>query len=270
MPTDQATAREARLVKAVAKWLRDQGTPCTIAGWPDRDPGKWPNGLTVEAVLAIGPAGAQRNWAADVMTVPVPPGVAEGMNEATQQLLAPAAALAAQAHRAVTISIRSQAGSKGDREAYYKRVLALVEEAFRTGHDYYDASGEDPVTQVVLLDGEFFGDPSGAHGAERVRLATATGNGANVLAELQQTLPAPLDKKLSNQLNRAKTLGYPTVLILDQLGNEAMPAGTNWLPSADAIRTVIGQCDAAHPGVLDSAVLAGRDGSLTQVFGSIV
>lgn len=270
MPTPQAVAREARLVKDVARWLHDQGKPCTIAGWPDRDPGQWPNDLTVEAVLAIGLARAQRNWAADVMTVPVPASIAAGMAEATQQLLTPAAALAARAHRAVTVSIRVPAGSKADRDAYYQKVLTFVEEALRTGRDYYDASGKDPATQVVLLDSEFFGDPSGPHGARRVSLATATGHSANLLAELQRTLPVPLDKKLTNQLNRAKMLGYPTLLILDQVGNEGMPAGTNWLPSAEAVRTVVSQRAAAHPAVLDAAILAARDNSLVQIFGNII
>jgi hypothetical protein len=155
MPSDQAVAREARLVRNLANWLRSQGKQCTVAGWPDRDPSPWPAGLTVEAVLAVGPDGAQVQWAVDVMTVPVPASTAAGMAEARQQLHVPAAQLAEGAHRAVTISIRIPAGDSAERKAYYQEVLTRVEEALRTGSDYYDASGKDPATQVLLSDGEF-------------------------------------------------------------------------------------------------------------------
>ncbi len=130
-----------------------------------RDPGPWPAGLTVEAVLAVGPDGSQAQWAVDVMTVPVPASTAAGMAEARQQLHMPAARLAESAHRAVTVSIRIPAGDSAARRAYYQEVLTRVEEALRTGSDYYDASGKDPATQVLLSDGEFLGDPSVPHGA---------------------------------------------------------------------------------------------------------
>src|ERR1700722_6076593 len=117
MPSDQAVAREARLVRNLVSWLRSLGKPCAVVGWPDRDPGPWPAGLTVEAVLAVGPDEAQVEWAVDVMTVPVPASTAAGMAEARRQLLAPAAQLAASAHRAVTIGIRIPAGDSGQRNS---------------------------------------------------------------------------------------------------------------------------------------------------------
>jgi hypothetical protein len=268
MPSDQAVAREARLVKNLANWLRSQGKPCTVLGWPDRDPGSWPGGLTVEAVLVVGPDGAQAEWAVDVMTVPIPQSTAAGMAEARQQLLVPAAQLAESAHRAVTISIRIPDGA--GRKAYYQEVLARVEEALRTGSDYYDASGKDQATQVLLSDGEFIGDPSGPHGAVRVHMAPFTGGTPDLLAELQSTLVAPLDKKLGNQLKRAKDHGYHTLLALDQVGNESLPAGTTWLPSASAVATTVAQRVSAHPGILDAAVLAQPGDLLVQVFGNTI
>jgi hypothetical protein len=168
------------------------------------DPGPWPAGLTVEAVLAAGPDGSQAQWAVDVMKVPVPASTAAGMAEARQQLRVPAARLAKSAHRAVTVSIRIPASDSAARRAYYQEVLTRVEEALRTGSDYYDASGKDPATQVLLSDGEFLGDPSGPHGAVRVHLAPFTGGTPDLLAELQSTLVAPLDKKLGNQLKCAR------------------------------------------------------------------
>ncbi len=255
-------------MKNLANWLRSQEKPCTVLGWPDRDRGSWPAGLTVEAVLAVGSDGAQAEWAVDVMTVPVPAGTAAGIAEARQQLHVPAAQLAERAHRAVTITIRIP--DSAGRKTYYQEVLARVEEALRTGNDYYDASGKDPATQVLLSDGEFFGDPSGPRGAVRVHLVPFTGGSADLLAELQSTLVAPLDKKLGNQLRRAKDHGYHTLLALDQVGNESMPAGTTWLPSASAVGTTVAQRVAAHPGVLDAAVLAQPGDSLVQVFGNSI
>lgn len=59
MPSEQATAREVRVVRDVVRWLRDQGTQCVVRGWPDRNPDAWPTTLTVEAVLAIGEDGGR-------------------------------------------------------------------------------------------------------------------------------------------------------------------------------------------------------------------
>ncbi len=167
-------------------------------------------------------------------------------------------------------SIRIPAGDTTERKAYYQEVLTRVEEALRTGSDYYDASGKDPATQVLLSDGEFLGDPSGSHGAVRVHLVPFTGGTPDLLVELQSTLVAPLDKKLGNQLKRAKGHGYHTLLLLDQVGNQSMPAGTTWLPSAGAVGTIAAQRVAAYPGVLDAAVLAQPDDSLVQVFGNSI
>lgn len=208
MPSNQAVAREAQLVRAVARWLREQGTPCTVLGWPDRERDPWPDELTVEAVLAVGVGTAKLDWAVDVMTVPAPPGAPAGMAEARQRILPDAAVLAGAAHRAVTIGIRIPAGSTADRKAYYKHVLGLVEEALRTGDEYYDAS--DPETQILLSDAEFISDPDGPLGAVRVHLVPFIGVGADLLAGLRVTLAEPLTKKLGNQLKRAKDLGYPT------------------------------------------------------------
>jgi len=265
MPSNQAVAREVQLVKAVARWLREQGTPCTVLGWPDREPDPWPAGLTVEAVLAVGADAAKRDWAVDVMTVPAPPDVSARMAEARQHILPGAAALAGAAHRAITISIRIPAGSLAGRRAYYKHVLKLAEEALRTGDEYYDASGQDPDTQVLLSDAEFIDAPSGP---VRVHLAPFTGADANLLAELRVTLAEPLTRKLGNQLKRARDLGYPTLLVLDQQGHPGLPAGTSWLASDAAVRTVVAGCSVIHPGVLDAALLARPGDSIVQVFGS--
>jgi hypothetical protein len=266
MPSNQAVAREAQLVKAVARWLREQGVPCTVLGWPDRERDPCSAGLTVEAVLAVGADAAKMDWAVDVMTVPVPPGVSAGMAEARQHIQPDAAALAGAAHRAITIGIRIPAGSPADRKAYYKHVLELVEEALQTGDEYYDAS--DPETQVLLSDDEFIGDPSGPLGAVRVHLVPFVGVGADLLAELRVTLAEPLTKKLGNQLKRAKDLGYPTLLVLDQHGHPGLPAGTAWLASDGAVRTVVAEYSVIHPGVLDAAVLACPGDSIVQIFGS--
>jgi hypothetical protein len=120
MPRNQAVAQEAQLVKTVVRWLREQGIPCTVLGWPDREPDPWPARLTVEAVLAVGADAARMDWAVDVMTVPAPPGVSAGMAEARQHILPDAAALAGVAQRAITIGIRIPAGSLADRKACYK------------------------------------------------------------------------------------------------------------------------------------------------------
>jgi hypothetical protein len=269
MPTDQAAAREVRLIKAVAAWVRAQGSPCHIQGWPDREPASWPSGLTTEAVLAIGDEHRPASWAADVMGVPVPGAVAAGMAEARQKILPRAAVLAAAARRAVTISIRFAGGDAAKRNEYYEEVLRHAEEALQSGDDYWDESGADPETQVVLFSSEFFGDPAPPTGAMRVNLVPFTGTNADLLAEVQDVVTTPLAKKLDNQLKRAKDLGYATLLVLDQQGNESLPAGTTWLPSTGTVSAVLKNCVAAHPGVLDAAVLAQIDGAIMPIFGSL-
>jgi hypothetical protein len=267
MPGDQAVAREARLVKQVVRWLRTQGIESSIHGWPDRNRGVWDERLTVEAVLTLGTTPCQRDWALDVMMVPVPQAVVRSIMTAREQILPQAAALAGQAGRAVTVSVRFVREAK-ERKAYYEQVLQLVQAALASGDDYFDESGNDPATHVLLEPGEFISGPDGPTGAVRVHLMFGTSTTGDLLAELRETLAGPLGKKLSNQLQRAKDLGYPTMLALDQVGHEALPGGTAWLPSPHAVATVVTELCEAHPGVLDAALLATHTGELVQVFGT--
>jgi len=267
MPGDQAVAREARLVKQVVRWLRTQGIESSIHGWPDRNRGAWDERLTVEAVLTLGTTPCQRDWALDVMMVPVPQAVVRSIMTAREQILPQAAALAGQAGVAVTVSVRFVREAK-ERKAYYEQVLHLVQAALASGDDYFDESGNDPATHVILEPGEFISGPDGPTGAVRVHLMFGTSTTGDLLAELGETLAGPLGKKLTNQLQRAKDLGYPTMLALDQVGHEALPGGTAWLPSAHAVATVVTELCEAHPGVLDAALLATHTGELVQVFGT--
>jgi hypothetical protein len=266
MPSEQATAREVRVVRDVVRWLRDQGAECVIRAWPDRNPHGWPTTLTVEAVLAIGEAGAV-DWALDVMTVPVPQEVVSSTTDARREILPEVAVMAEQAKRAVIVSLRF-VGDATTRHKYFEHVLRLVQEALDSGDDYYDDSGADKETHVLLQPGEFIGPPDGPLGAVRANLMFSTSETGDLVAQLRNTIIKPLTKKLSNQLRRAKDLGYPTVLALDQLGHEGLPGGTAWLPSTNAVTTVVAEACALHPGVLDAAVLATPKGTITPIFGN--
>jgi hypothetical protein len=267
MPSQSAVRREAQLVNQVVRWLQDQGVPCAVRGWPDRVRDAWPKDLTVEAMLAFGQDPNTTSWALDVMAVPVPEAVVPSIMAARHRILPQAAVLAEHAKRAVTVSVRF-VGDGRARNDYYDHVLELVESALATGSDYWDDSGADPATQVLLSSSEFIGDPSGPLGPVRAHLMFATSATGDLLDQLRGTLAKPLGKKLTNQLKRAKNLGYPTLLTLDQLGHEGLAGGTNWLPSADAVATIVAEVCAAHQGVLDAAILATPAGEIMQVFGN--
>jgi hypothetical protein len=268
MPGDQAVAREARLVKQVVRWLQTQGIESSIHGWPDRNRGAWDERLTVEAVITLGTAPSQWDWALDVMMIPVPQAVARSIITSREQILPQAASLAGQYRRAVTVSVRFVRDAK-QRNAYYEQVLRLVEGALKSGEDYFDESGNDLATHVLLEPGEFISGPDGPTGAVRVHLMFATSTSGDLLAELRETVAGPLGKKLTNQLKRAKDLGYATMLLaLDQVGHEALPGGTAWLPSPDAVATVVTELCEAHADVLDAALMATHTGELVQIFGT--
>ena len=267
MPSEQAVAREVRLVGDIVHWLRDPGVRCVVRGWPDRNPDAWPKNLTVEAVLAIGEKGVAADWALDVMTVPVPQAVVSSMADARRRILPEAAVKAEQSKRAVTVCLRF-VGDSTARSKYFEHVLHLVQAALDSGDDYYDESGADKETQVLLSGGEFIGPPDGPLGAIRVHLVFSTSETGDQLFHLRNTLAQPLSKKLTNQLKRAKDLGYPTMLALDQRGHEGLPGGTAWLPSTNTVTTVVTEFCNLHPGVLDAAVLATPEGTITQVFGN--
>ena len=270
MPSDQAVAREARLVRNLANWLRSQGKQCTVAGWPDRDPGPWPAGLTVEAVLAVGPDGAQEQWAVDVMTVPVPASTAAGMAEARQQLQCQPRSLP----RARTGPSRSASASLPGTAPGVKPITRRCSPALRKPF----ALEATITTRAARIRQPRCCFQTGSSSLTRQDLTAQCActwprlpeAAPDLLAELQSTLVAPLDKKLGNQLKRAKDHGYHTLLLLDQVGNESMPAGTTWLPSASAVGTTVAQRVAAYPGVLDAAVLAQPGDSLVQVFGNSI
>jgi hypothetical protein len=238
-----------------------------VRGRPDRNPDAWPKNLTVEGVLAIGEEGETTDWALDVMTVPVPQGVVSSMADARRRIQPEAAVKAEQAKRAVTVCLRF-VGDATARSKYFQHVLHLVQAALESGNDYYDDSGADKETQVLLSGGEFIGPQDGPLGAVRADLVFSTGETGDQLVHLRNTLGQPLSKKLTNQLKRAKDLGYPTMLALDQRGHEGLPAGTASLPSTNTVTTVVAEFCNLHPGVLDAAVLATPEGAITQVFGN--
>ncbi len=200
------------------------------------------------------------------MTVPVPQDVVSSMADARRRILPAAAVMAEQAKRAVIISVRF-VGDTTARRKYFERVLHLVQEALASGDDYFDHSGDDK-THVLLQRGEFIGPPDGPLGAVRADLMFNTSETGDLIVQLRSILTQPLTKKLSNQLRRAKDLGYPTMLALDQLGHEGLPGGTAWLPSTNAITTVVAEVCDLHPGVLDAAVLATPKDTITQIFGN--
>lgn len=189
------------------------------------------------------------------------------MADARRRILPEAAVMAEQAKRAVIVSVRS-VGDATARRKYFEHVLRLVQEALDSGNDYYDDSGADKETQVLLQHGEFIGPPDGPLGAVRADLMFSTSETGDLVAQLRNTLTQPLTKKLSNQFRRAKHLGYPTMLALDQLGHEGMPGGTAWLPSINSVTTVVAEVCGLRPGVLDAAVLATPEDTITQIFGN--
>jgi hypothetical protein len=78
---------------------------------------------------------------------------------------------------------------------------------------------------------------------------------ASLESQYEKALREPLGKKLSGQLRRAKDLGFPVLLLLDQLPEPESEAWSMWTPEHGTLPLVLSKLLNSAPGVVDAVWL---------------
>lgn len=268
VPTEDAVRREREVVELVAAALRSgSAADVEFAGSPDEDrgSGRFPEGLTVDALLHLGRDGAGRTWALDVMGLPWSPllipaikGIEKTLREGLEQL-------ARSADVGLTVGFQPPVGAKDHGLGYVKSVLELTRryiEGDEDGRVTAHLLAADPGTYV-----EVDRRPA-ARGA--VHLILALSSTPDIAAQLQADFVPALERKLRKQLLRAHQLGFPTILAIDQIGPDS-PVGNNFLASPSVVgqivsATVIRNLHRGEEHCLDLAVLVGN-GTCSPIYG---
>ena len=270
MPNSDAVDRERAVVQQVLAALRSaSGLAAELVGSPDeeRDTGRFPAELTVDAVLALSDGETTREWALDVINlawnpllIPAIAGFQDGLQAVLDDLAS---------ERGVSLSVMYQPpiGHPDRGVTYRDQILDYARRLIdREEPDDSHLSAHplaiDPNTGVDI--NPFPGQPG------VVVLFAVLTETANVLELLQANLAPAVQRKLAGQLLRAHRAGYPTILAIDQVGPPS-EHGNNFLASSASVgqtlsRTVIRHEHAGGQHALDLAVLVNRD-STSPVFG---
>jgi hypothetical protein len=271
MPTDEARAREDAVLALVCRELSRDGRTITVEAQPDRLPPA-ERSFTVDALLRVRAADGERVWAADVCTVPLPNDMPGALRAFEARALPELTRLAKGAGRAVTISLHPRLfpprTSRGDQRRQHAADLAAIlraaEQALASGEDLLPAPDDELKLQIFVHD-----EPTHADGTAVAFMPFVGGTNPDITAQLRRDLAPAVLKKLSEQLRTPHEAGYPTLLILDQVGHGEMAVPTNFLASPGTIRTVVAECVTERPGVLNACLLVTRDHELVDLLGQV-
>jgi hypothetical protein len=84
----------------------------------------------------------------------------------------------------------------------------------------------------------------------------------NLIDQLRTHFQPVVEKKLKNQIKRAKALGYRTALILDQVGPSHAPLGANWLSRPGVVWSIVDEVRQICPGILDGGAVVDPRGEV--------
>ncbi|MGI8448063.1 MAG: hypothetical protein ACR2MP_12975 [Streptosporangiaceae bacterium] len=232
---------EDAALQALVDQLNSRGRRAAIVSRPDRD-GSSLAGLTVDATVRID----GQDWAVDHCLLSRPPDLPGALAAATTALQPRLDAVAQQYQCGLAVSYLPQSTSQHSKKeigAYYDEVVATAERAaqakmFAGGADENMAADHFPSTPPV------------AH----LMPFTDTIGSPRMSDQVDAGLTATLAKKLTGQLARAKNLGFPVALLIDQVPR---PGKQSTVVSASPmlIARVVQQSLNAHPDVVDQVWL---------------
>jgi hypothetical protein len=236
---DPKEQHEDQALAELVDELNARGRKATIVRHPDRD--KLDTGLTVDAIIQID----GRDWAVDHFLLSrssdLPPARAAGERELQPRLDA-----VAQTHKTgLLVSYLPQSKEKYSAQQiqdYYNHVVKVAEDAAATRSF---VGSDDGFTTASPLAGPPFANLAPFSDTE-----TSVWLGAQVEAGIKDTL----ESKLKGQLARAKALGYPVAILIDQIPRPGKQS-TVWIASPVGIARVVQGILNTHPGVVDQVWL---------------
>lgn len=268
MQSPEELEREHQVVDEVMSALgaHPQVSVCLL-GRPDeeRGSGRFPEGLTVDAVLELSTADASQLWAVDVTILGWNPRLVPARRDFEPRLVEALRPLAVEAGMGLAVMYRPPVGAPDRGRAYLDLIVDFTERLLVGQEEEYSPTSLHPLHQdedtAVLLDPDHPGV---------VDIMSGLSDTPDSLGQLSGTFEVTLRKKLTGQLLRAHEHGYRTLLAVDQVG-PPNALGTNFIASPTTVGQSVGRtvADHGHQGgahALDLAVLVTVD-SCVPVFG---
>lgn len=265
MPSDAAVSRERQVVHDVMDALRSaSGLHVELIGSPDeeRGTGRFPDGLTVDALVRLSEGARSCTWAVDVMNLSWDNRLVPAISGFEERMKRELEAIAAACDVRLVVMYRPPVGNVDRGDAYLQQMLDFAKGM---------VAGEDMTSHPLANDSDtHLSIETPRADADIVEVLTGLTTTADVGEQLRETLVPPLRKKLTGQLRRAHDLSYPTLLAIDRVGPPAR-VGNNFVASAGTVgqvvaQTVLGLEHRGAPHCLDLAVLVDRSGC-SPVFG---
>ena len=233
---------ERAAVHALVRELAERGRRAVVVSWPE-DEERDPRGLTVDALVDID----RELYAVDHSRVTYGPHVPATPDESASGLAQRLDRVAADHGRAIVVSLAPSPGAQTVRDGFYDDVVELAEAALLDGTSLL---AEDGTTSVQVLQTPTIGGSS-----DRVAIFGWVASTPTVREQVQSALRAPVEKKLTRQLARARTLGYRAILLLDQVAPPDAVAPSNEMASPATIGSVLNDLVLRHPDVLSECWL---------------
>lgn len=244
VPTDEAIRREREVVRLVISALHSAShVNVEWLGSPDeeRNSGRFPADLTVEALLLLSDQDSECKWAVDVMNLSWNPGLVPAIGGFEGGLRTELEQLAQENGVGLSVTYRPPVGHK-DRGAGYRDQIIDFARKVIEGEEHNPYQARHPLATDVNTRVEVDRQSSEPG---HVVISPWLSDTPVVAAQLEATLVPPLEKKLSRQLLRAHELGYPTLLVIDQIGPPS-ELGNNFVASPTTIGQIVSRTVARH------------------------
>lgn len=242
MPTPDAERREDAVVHLVELDLRESGRTVELLDRPDRHKRR-SDGLTTDAVFRVDGS----LWATDVTTLRWHHNLESRVRKLTsrlerefgQELKATGMTLYVTCH-----VLRDDFATES-----IASLVELARAAITSGHDQVRG---DEAAQLRPRESD----------SVAVVVQPWLTHSAKVVDEVVGSLGPALRKKLTQQLTRARPLGYITCLVVDLRGASDLKFGANFLPSPETVAEAIELVEAEVGIDLDRAALIRENDSV--------
>ena len=220
---------ERKALEGLVEHLRDQNHASRITAWPEDDPA---DPLSVDARIVID----GQEWGADHQRIVYDP-KHPAAEKAARKYLRPRLEELASRHR-VGFNVGSYPPRWGRGDPLptqaWDRIVAVAYEVGASGRRF-----EELGLSVWPM------PPS-----RGVQFIVWAAENASLGGQYEKALREPLNKKLSGQLRRAKDLGFPVLLLLDQLPEPESEAWSMWTPEHGTLAQVLSKLLNSVPGVV--------------------
>ena len=215
--------------------MRSNGRSACVTSWPEED--RIDRRLTVDAVISVDGV----SWAADHERVindrDLPAAYAKAVGYLTPRLNM----ISGEHQVGLAIKFDPPRWVRGSKlpKAAWEEIITVAQDvaANRQPHENLGLSvWPMPASAGVRLSPLVY--PVGALGAE-----------------YERALREALGKKLRGQLQRAKNLGFPVLLLLDQMPDPACNAWTMFAPEEGMLASAVSKLLSQAPGVVDAVWL---------------